>query len=154
MTRYPITIDVQEDHIDAVISHIDIQEDHIDTVISLIDIHEDHIDTVISHILSPWAKGTGTAVFTVRPKRLGEVAIQVSGRTAADVGYADAVRRTVRIEPEGFPQYEVRNSVINRDAAAAAAAGGAAGAAESIKLGVTLPSSGVGRCSLILSNPP
>ena len=26
------------------------------------------------------AKGTGTAVFTVRPKRLGDVAIQVSGR--------------------------------------------------------------------------
>ena len=24
----------------------------------------------------------------------------VSGRTAAEVGYADAVRRTVRIEPE------------------------------------------------------
>jgi CD109 antigen len=74
-----------------------------------------------------------SAVFTVRPKRLGDVAVQVSGRTAAEVGYADAVRKTVRVEPEGFPQEEVFNVVVNRDAAGA----------ETIKIASPLPSSGV-----------
>ena len=39
------------------------------------------------------------SVLTVSPK-VDMCKPLVSGRTAAEVGYADAVRRTVRIEPE------------------------------------------------------
>ena len=83
------------------------------------------------------AKGTGTATFTVRPKRLGDVGVQVSGRTLANVGYADAVRRTVRVEAEGFPVADVFNIVVNRDATTAP------GSVEIIKIASPLPSSGV-----------
>lgn len=85
------------------------------------------------------AKGTGAAVFAVRPKRLGDVAVQVSGRTVAEVGYADAVRKTVRVEPEGFPQEEVFNVVVNRDASSTAP-----GSEETVKIAIApLPPSGV-----------
>ena len=66
-----------------------------------------------SSVVSVAAKGTGTATFTIRPKKLGDVDVQVSGRTSADVGHADAVKRSVRIEPEGFPREATANAVVN-----------------------------------------
>ena len=84
------------------------------------------------------AKGSGTATFTVRPMRLGVVTVQVSGRTSADVGYADAVRKTVRVEPEGFPQEDVSNVVVNREAATTPSEH-----AQAVKITSPLPTSGI-----------
>ena len=87
-----------------------------------------------SSVVSVAAKGTGTATFTIRPKKLGDVDVQVSGRTSADVGHADAVKRSVRIEPEGFPREATANAVVNRASGEAA---------ESVTLSSPLPARGV-----------
>ena len=87
-----------------------------------------------SSVVSVTAKGTGTATFIIRPKKLGDVDVQVSGRTSADVGHADAVKRSVRIEPEGFPREATANAVINR---------ASGDAAESVTLSSPLPARGV-----------
>jgi len=84
------------------------------------------------------AKGTTSVAFLVRPTRLGDVAVLVSGRTAADVGYADAVRKTVRVEAEGFPMEDVINFVVNRDATSTDP-----DSVETIKITSPLPASGV-----------
>ena len=85
-------------------------------------------------VVSVAAKATGTAAFTIRPKKLGDVDVQISGRTSADVGHADAVKRSVRIEPEGFPREATANAVVNRPSG---------GAVESVTLSSLLPSAGV-----------
>lgn len=81
-------------------------------------------------------KGTNTAVFTLRLKRLGNVIVHVSGRTGVEVGYADAVRKVVIVEPEGFPQEKVFNAIVNRGASTAAGS-------EIVKIAPPLPSSGI-----------